>query len=365
MAIPWTLLFYIARSFILHIALITTSIGTVCFLFAFAENFRRVSSKTDDTINIAFKMSLFNTPTVIELILPFIFLVAAMSCCFSMTRNNELNAARTGGISALIFIQPLIIIALISGVLVFSIYNPLSTSLNTEYSKISTFYIKGKPNLLALSDTGIWLKQGDSNKNSIVHVLHVDTQGFNFSGVTIFLYEKQNHLIGRLDAKKARLQEGEWDLDDVWITKTDGTSHFVKNYKQPTDLTNERVYDSVAPADTISFWALRRFINLAKTAGLSVGIHEFQWHSLVALPFFLAAIVLFGASLTFFFSMRQGKGVLLIVYGLAFGFAVYTLSFLGRKIAVSEGAPIIFLTWAPIIISFCVGSFIFLQKEEG
>lgn len=364
MPIPFTLLFYISRSFIFHLALVTSVIALLCFLGTLTESARRLVEYGVESNAIIVKMALYQTPSILEFAFPFIFLISTISCFFSFAKRGELDAVRTNGISAWVFISPALLIALLSGFFVFSVYNPVSAGLNAQYNELRAIYIKRKPSMLALADTGIWLKQGDKNKHSIVHAART-TAGVLFSDITIFLYQDEDRFIGRLDAKKAKLANGAWQLEKVWITNTSGHSHFVEAYEQPTELTPTHVYDSVAPPQTISFWGLNKFITLAKRAGLAVPAYEFHWYSLMTMPLFLLAMTLFGASATFFFSARQGREAWLITSTLSFGFVIYILLFLGRKIAASPETPILLAASAPIILAMTAGSFLFLQKEEG
>ena len=357
---------YIARAFVFHLVITTGTIALICFLGTLTETARRLTEYgAGDEVATIIKMALFQTPNLIEIAFPFIFLISAISCFFSLTRRHELDAVRVNGISAWVFLTPVLIIAFLSGLFVFTVYNPVSAMLNTEYGELRAIYIKRKPSLLAIADSGIWLKQGNQKNHSIVHAESTGALGKQFSNVIIFLYQDKDTFVGRLDAQKAKLDNKTWHLQDVWITNVDGRSHFVETYEQPTDLTPEHVYDSVAPPQTVSFWDLEKFITLAKRAGLAVPAYEFHWFVLLSMPFFLMAMTLLGAATTFFFSNRQGREIWLITCAIFSGFAVYTLMFFGRKISVSPETPIMLVALAPALLAFIGGVILFLQKEES
>ncbi len=365
MPIPITLLLYISRVFIFHVFVVAATIAVLCFVGTLTETTRRLLEYGVDSPEIIIKMSFFQTPYLIEIAFPFIFLIGAISCFFSLTRRLELDAVRTNGISAWVFMLPVLIISFVSGLFIFTIYNPVSTTLNTKHNEMIAIHIKRKSNLLSLADSGIWLKQGDKKDHSIVHAVSTGALGKSFSNITIFLYQDADTFLGRLDAKTAELAEGIWKLKQVWITNINGHSYFVDTYEQPTDLTPAHVYDSVAPPETISFWNLGEFITLAKKAGLAVPAYEFYWFHLLSMPFFLLAMALAGSSFTFFFSQRQGREVWLITSAILFGFLIYLLLFLGRKISATPETPIIIAALAPVVVALAAGSILFLQKEEG
>ncbi len=365
MFLPLTLLLYIGRKFLLHLMVMTALMSSLCFLASLAETARRLISRDHTSSVLISKMAFFQTPGLIETAFPFIFLMSALSCFFAMTRRHELDAARTGGVSAWMLLSPALIISLLGGVMAVTLFNPASASMSSNYKELKARYIKHKTSLLAVSDTGLWLRQNDGQRQSIIHARQADEQGVNLSQVTIFLYEDKDRFITRLDAQSAELKEGHWELRGVWLTNTNAQPQFMNTYQQATSLTPEQVYDSFAPPDTISFWRLADFIALTQASGFSVTSYLFHWHRLIALPIFLMAMTLVGAAAAFLFIARQGGEIRLIISVILFSFAIYSLNFLGRKLGASFNVPILFSVWAPIALTFCTGLILLLQREEG
>ena len=363
--IPFTLLFYIGRVFLFHLFVVSATLFCLTFLSTLVETARRLITREINSMTTISKMAFFQTPALLELAFPFIFFVSAMSCFFSLAKRHELDAARTSGISAWVLISPALIIAFLSGLLIFSVYNPIGSEFSSQYQELRAKLIKRQQNVFTLSQTGMWLREGDDLKNSIIHAQQVGQEGIRLFNMTIFLYENQDVFTGRIDAEKALLKNGAWELENVWITPQNRHSYFVKNHEQATTLTPDHIYDSVAPPQSIGFWSLGKFITLAQNAGFSVASYQLQWHSLISLPFFLVAMVFVGAATIFFFSARQGRESFLMISGLLFAFFIYMLIFLSRKLVTNFDTSIIALVWAPIILSLSTGLFLFLQKEEG
>ena len=365
MFIPKTLLLYISRKFLLHLIAATLCISSLCFFASLAETARRLIARDHTSSLLISKMSLFQTPGLIENAFPFIFLISAMTCFFSLSRRHELNAAHSTGVSAWMLLSPAIIISLLAGVMIVTLFNPASASMSSEYKELKARYIKHKTSLLAVSDTGLWLRQNDGQRQSVIHARQADAQGINLSQVTIFLYEGEDRFVGRIDAQTAQLKNGHWELRDVWLINTNDQPRFLPAYQQTTSLTSEQIYESFAAPETISFWKLPRFIELTKASGFSVTAYLFHWHGLIALPAFLAAMALVGAAASLLFIARQGGEIRLVTSVILFGFLIYSLNFLGRKIGASFDVPILFSVWAPIAVTSCTGLILLLQREEG
>src|SRR5437868_801930 len=54
---------------------------------------------------------------------------------------------------------------------------------------------------LAVSQNGLWLRQGRQMRQSVIHALRVADQGVRLEDVIIFLYGAEDHFLGRIEAQ--------------------------------------------------------------------------------------------------------------------------------------------------------------------
>ena len=170
--------------------------------------------------------------------------------------------------------------------------------------------------------------------------------------------------MGRIDAVTAILDSGNWQLANAWITAPDTPPSFKTNYRVKTKLTFEKIQESFASPETISFWDLPDFINVMENAGFSALRHRLHWHTLLALPFLLCAMVLIAA--TFSLRLVRHGGTLLIVAGGIFvGFLSYFLSDIVYALGLSASLPIMLAAWSPVGISVFLGLAMLMHLEDG
>ena len=117
---------------------------------------------------------------------------------------------------------------------------------------------KGEVSALAVSQGGIWLRQGTETGQSVIHATHVLQQGrdIELRNVIVFIYEGANVFLGRVDAEIARLEDGFWHMTDARISAPEQPPKFEKEYWLATDLTLDKIQDSLATPETMSFWDL-------------------------------------------------------------------------------------------------------------
>jgi len=137
----------------------------------------------------------------------------------------------------------------------------------------------------------------------VIHALRVSDQGVRLDDVIVFLYGGDDSFEGRIDARSANLKNGAWHLKNAWVSGPDGRPQHHANYSLPTTLTPERIQESFASPDTLSFWDLPGFIQAARAAGFSAVRYQLYLYTLLALPALFAAMVFMSAS----FSLRPAR----------------------------------------------------------
>ena len=83
--------------------------------------------------------------------------------------------------------------------------------------------------------------------------------------------------------------------------------------------------ESFATPETVPFWQLSSYIDIAENAGLAAAGYRLQYFQLLAQPFFLAAMVLLAASVSLRF-FRIGGVQKMVLGGVAAGFLLYVLA---------------------------------------
>jgi lipopolysaccharide export system permease protein len=355
---------YIGRQFLVWVFFMVLALVGIILLFDTLELLRRTSGHHEATIGIVISMALFKTPYMIEKAIPFSILFGAMFLFWRLNRSNEIVVMRSAGVSGWQFLAPVVVLAMLIGVVNVTMFNPLSSAMLLRYEQMEAKYIRGKSSLAAVSDEGIWLRQATDNGHYIIHANKVSPNEMRLEKVIIFLMQNQDSFVGRIDAPTARLKDGYWLLENAKISGPDQPTRKLDQHRIVTDLTPENIQDSFAPPETLSFWDLPHFIAVLEAAGFSGLRHQLYWHSQLALPLLLCGMVLLAAT----FSLRQirrgGTGIL-IVGGITSGFLLYFLSDVVSALGVSARIPIILAAWSPAVISCLLGAAMTFHLEDG
>ncbi len=359
-----TLSRYLGRHFLVSLGFVFLVAVLLVFLADLIETLRRSSGRDAATLGVVLQLTLLRLPSLTLKLLPFAALFGAIWSFSRLTRSQELVVARAGGVSAWQFLAPSLVLAFAIGTIVVTVVNPLAAVMISRFEQLEAKYLEGRPSLLAFSKTGLWLRQADATGQSVIHALGVSAESMELRDVIIFLYEGADSYRGRIDAKSARLMDGHWELNDALLSPLEQPAQRYERYELPTELTRGRIQESFASPETLSFWALPGFIDVLEAAGFSAIRHKLYWHSVLATPVMLCAMVLLAATFSLRLTRRGFTGVLVAV-GVGAGFTLYFVSDVVHALGIAGNLPVILAAWSPAGVSTMLGMAMLFHLEDG
>ena len=361
-----TLSFYIGRNFLVSFFMLFGIFLLIILMFDIVELMRRASAKPHVTFSLVVEMALLKLPHMGQQLFPFAALFGAMAVFWRLTRYHELVVTRSAGVSAWQFLFPVVVIAFFLGVLKITLLNPLAAAFLTRFEQLESVEFKGEVSFLALSKGGIWLRQPNENGQSVIFATHVfqEHTSVELKNVLVFIYEGDSKFQGRIDADSARLEDGFWHMQNARISTPEQPSKFEKEYWLATDLTLDKIQDSFATPETMSFWALPDFISTLEKAGFSAVRHRLYWNSLLAAPLMICAMILIAATFTLRHSRRTGS-TYVIAGGILTGFIVYFFQDIVFALGLSNSIPVTLAAWAPASVATLLGLAMLLHLEDG
>ncbi len=365
MLLAKTLSAYIARQFFGWFCGVYGAMLSVSFLIDYIELLRRGSTRNGVTLGVLFEMAALKLPHTAQEVMPFAVLFGTMLAFWRLTRNNELVVARAAGVSVWQFLTPALLVALLIGILAVTVFNPAASQMEATYEQLDSRYLKQSSEQLALSNSGLWLRQSDpAGGQIIIHGDKMVAPELLLNRVTLLFFNREHQYRSRIEARSARLGSGYWLIDGGNRWESGDQPEPVPELRLPTKFTTHRIEESLASPDTMSFWELPGFISLLEQSGFSAQRHRLQFNILLARPFLFCAMVLVAA--TFSLRMqRRGGATLMVIGGVAAGFMLYFVSNIVFALGLSAKLPVLLAAWAPTGMSLIFGVSILLHLEDG
>ena len=363
MKLSTTLSIYFAKQFILYLIGMFLAIMAVVFLLDTIELMRRSANKENVPISLILEMAILKAPEIGQKIFPFSVLFGSMMVFTKMVKNQELIAAQSAGVSIWQFLLPALVVVTILGIVWIGVFNPIASVMVAKYESIENRVLRNN-NALSVSSGGLWIREKTKKGHSVLHTRDISEDGGILSKVTIFLFAGEDSFYSRIDAQEAKLQPGYWELKNSTTISEDGIPSRKQFFKLPTQLTSSNIQDSFASPSTLSFWELPHFIEILEKAGFTAVRHRLHWHSLLASPLLLCAMVLIAAT----FSLRVGRrngNLTWIITGLFFGFFLYFMTDLVFALGLSSRIPEVLAAWTPATVTILLGAASLLHLEDG
>ncbi len=342
-------------------------ISAVILLIQFVDLSRTVGVRAEVSIGEIFELTLLQAPSVIQVLLPFVFLFGGIGAFVNLNRRSELVAMRAAGVSAWRFILPSAAAAFVLGVVAIAALNPLASMMNSRFELRRAQLME---NYLGDTPKDVWLRQGDARDQIVIHAKTRDTVAgvVRLRGVSLFIYQKNAKGLlefkRRLEATEARLMPGFWQLRDVREAAVGKSSVRSESLSIRSPLDTEAAMESFSNPEAIGFWRLPSAIRLTEQAGFSGDGYRLRFHQLLATPMLFTAMSILAAA----FSLRLARlGGLagLAGAGVALGFIMFFFNQFSGALAKADIIPLFAAAWSPALVALLSGLALLVYTEDG
>ncbi|MDZ4761032.1 MAG: LPS export ABC transporter permease LptG [Alphaproteobacteria bacterium] len=379
---------YIFRESLSGLLLTLCIIVLAILLVDVVEQLRTIGSRTEIGVATAFQLTLLKTPGLILETLPFAMLVGSIMTFSRFSRRSEIPAIRAAGVSGWRFLGPTIVLALLTGGLMVTVIDPMATRLNQEFETRRSQILNTRSSAAIAASGGVWLSQGDieatggagagdqsvaeanPDGQAIISARRVVGRAQALEEVTFFYFRPgpggptDREFTHRIDARRAVLVPGFWQLEGVVENRFGGDVHRQELLALPTNLQPNTLLSRFASSKTIPFWDLPRFIAETRSAGLEVDQYVLKLHTLLATPFLMVAMALIGAVVCLRLA-RSGGLSRLIGLGAVLGFILFFATRMAAGLSASGATPPEAAAWCPPLFAlFAVLAFI-AHAEDG
>lgn len=361
--------FYFARRFTASFLLITAILFTLVVLTGLLDQAGRSFADSLDFKDLLI-LALLDAPQTINVILPLIMVLATVTLFISLARSSEMVVTRAAGRAALRSLLSPICVALIIGVLVVGMFNPIVAATSKRYAQLSDSFRSGGASALSISQEGLWLRQGSDEGQTVIRAWQSNNDGSVLYDVTFISYAAGGGPLQRIEAKSAALRSDGWHLRQAksWPLQagvnSEGSSTFHETMTLPSSLTLDRIRDSFGNAGSISIYDLPAFIQQLEQSGFSPRRHKVWLQVELARPLFLIAMVLVASAFTMRHTRSGGTGVAVLT-AVLLGFGLYFIRSFAQILGENGQIPVMLAAWAPPVASIMLAMGLLLHREDG
>jgi lipopolysaccharide export system permease protein len=359
-----TLRRYVAKRFLFSILGAFIVCACLIFMIDMVELLRMSRRATDLSGTTLLWMGLLRLPAFSEILLSFAVLVGSIGALLSLNRKSELTVMRSAGMSAWQFLRPGLTVVLLLGVMAVTLFNPLAAAARSEAEQLTAEIFGREAGLLAASGEGSWLRQDGADGQSVINARATSNQGLSLAGVIAFQFDPDGRFVERMDAERAVLQDGYWELHRTTVSRPLREPEFFDTYSLSTHLNRERVGDALGSEIAVSFWQLPNLIQASEKAGLSASKYRMQHALLMSRPGLMLAMVILAATVSLR-SFRSGGIQTMVLMGMIGGIGFFLLAEISRQVGAAGLLSPALAVWVPIALALLVSLTVLLHQEDG
>ena len=277
-------------------------------------------------IDINFSLPLFlaflNSPAMIFEIFPFIFLITTQLFFIKLFNNNELEIFKYSGLKNTNLLLIINSFALITGILIVTIFYNLSSNLKNIYLDIKSDYTTDGKYLAVITKNGLWIKDKVGEKIYMVNAFEIKDNLLTNSFITEF--DQNYNVIRNIKSSKIDITSKEWKIFDAKIFKNDVYSNediIIIN----TNFDYERIQTLYSNLNSFNLFELLELRNNYKDLKYSLVELDLQLKKIITYPIFLVLMTFFSSAIMFRVK-RLDNTTVKISLGLFFSVIIYYLN---------------------------------------
>lgn len=364
-----TLHLYFGRRFLLSFLTVFGVFFLMMSLFDMLEQVRRFDGG-EIGFPAVLTLTFLNVPSSIYGIFPLIMILSAIFMFLAVARSSELVIARAAGRSAVVTLMAPVTVAILIGGFAVAVLNPIVAGTSKQYEVLSNRFSASESSVLSISREGLWLRQGDADGQTVIRADRASLNGTELLGATFTTFDAAGEPVRRIEAERALLRSGAWELSRVKEWPLAGSGNPERNATTqetlsiPSNLTSDQIIDSFGTPSAIPIWALPEFIDRLETAGFSARTHRVWYHMELSTPLLMAAMVLVAAAFTMR-PARFGRTGIMVVMAIGLGFTLYFVRNFAQVLGENGQIPILLAAWGPPIASVLLPLGLILHLEDG
>ncbi len=312
--------------------------------------------------NMMFSYFFHKTPFIIVQMMPVATLISVIILLCVMKKNNEIMAMKASGLNIFRLFQSIIILSVCISIITFLISElivPYTSSRSNEIWDIEVE--KQDPSRFYGSDQ-IWYKSSDA----IYWIRHFDGGRKIMQNPTFYFFNKDFHLIKKIDGKIGIWKDGNWIIEEGIIQKSrqDG-SYEVKKFdhlllKIPE--TPETFMRRIKQPEDMSYLQLKKYSDRVRNEGYDNTRYLVDLNIKLAFPLISLVLTLLGIPIAL--EIKRGGIPLAVSLGVGLCFLYMVIMSFSRSFGLSGILPPVLAAWTANLLFLMFGIHLIMNVDR-
>ena len=303
-------------------------------------------SKSTSAFYLPFMLAIFDAPTTLLEIFPFIILISAQLFFVELIKRKENEIIKINNLNNFYLIRLLAICSFLFGILIITIYYPISSKLKFIYSDIKNIYSEDGKYLKHLNDNGIWIKDEIDNK---IYIINGAEKNDPFlEDVFISKFNKNFNLIENIFADKIDITSNEWVIENPIIFKDNRQIKLEESLILDTHFNIEKINSSFKNLNSFNIIQLIDIKKENMLLGYSSQDIDLHFLKIISLPIYFTILVIISSIIMI--NIKKNKPYIFhVLLGISLSVIVYYINNIFNVFGLTNKIPIYLSVFFPMI----------------
>ena len=295
---------------------------------------------------LPFLLAIFDAPTTLLEIFPFIILITAQLFFIELIKKKEDELIKINNLNNFYLIKVLAICSFLFGIIIITIYYPISSKLKFIYSDMKNIYSEDGKYLKHLNDNGIWIK--DEIKNVTYIINGAEKKDPYLKDVFISKFDDNFNLIENIFANKINISSNKWVIETPIIFKNNRQIQLQENIILNTHFNIEKINSSFKNLHSFN---LVQLIDIKKEnimLGYSSQDIDLHFLKIISIPIYFTILVIISSIIML--NIKQNKPYIFhVLLGISLSVIIYYINNIFNVFGLTNKIPIYLSVFFPMI----------------
>ena len=320
----------------------------LCLVFVL-NLFDEVSFFKDISSNIFLPLIVtsLNSPSIIYLIFPFIFLIAAQLFFIDLIEKNELDLFKINGYTNIKIVSFIALISFVLGIFIVLIFYNFSSKLKFIYLDIKNSYSLDDKYLAVINQNGLWIKDVINDETYIINATKIEDE--TIKNVTISIYNKDFDILKIISSNTVDISQNDWVIKKPTIFVENNSSKSEQDVILNTNFNIFKINNLFKNLSALNFYQLYQLKKDYLNINYSFQEIDIHIKKLISYPIYLTIMSVL-SSILMLNIKRNNSQIIYLIIGIFSSVTIYYINVLSQTLGTNGAIPLDLSIWMPIII---------------
>tara|TARA_B100000282_G_scaffold106698_1_gene75741 strand:- start:926 stop:2005 length:1080 start_codon:yes stop_codon:yes gene_type:complete len=318
-------------------------------------------SQSKSAFYLPFVLAIFNAPTTLLEIFPFVILIAAQLFFIDLIKKKENELIKINNLNNFYLIKLLTLCSFIFGLLIITIYYPISSKLKFIYSDIKNVYSEDGKYLKHLNDNGIWIK--DEIKDEIYIINGASKEDPFLKDIFISKFDNNFNLIENIYSKNVDITTNKWIIENPIIFKNNRQIQSKDNIILVSHFNINKINSAFRNLNSFNLFQLIDIKRENMLLGYSSQEIDLHFLKIISLPIYFSILVTISSIIML--NIKKNKPYIFhVLLGISLSVIIYYINNIFNIFGLTNKIPIYLSIFFPMIFLSIISTIGLIRINE-